>query len=125
MILADSSVWIDHLRQSNPALVRVLHAGEVCMHSQVLGELACGSLKDRALRISQWRAMPRLASVTDAQAMAFIEWHRLMNRGLGFVDVHLLAAAAAAAAAVAGARLWTRDKRLAEAASALNLAHAV
>ncbi|WP_293373253.1 type II toxin-antitoxin system VapC family toxin [Nevskia sp.] len=118
MILADTSVWIDHLRQSEPQLVGLLEAGKVRMHSLVLGELACGSLKDRALRLTQWRSMPRIASVNDTQAIAFIEWHRLMSRGLSFIDIHLLAACAAST----GLRLWTRDRRLAEVAQHLNLA---
>lgn len=117
MILADTAIWIDHLRHGEPRLVGLLESGAVLMHSLVLGELACGSLKDRGLRLAQWRAMPRIASVTDAQAVAFIEWHRLMSLGLSFVDIHLLAASAVHD----GTRLWTRDRRLAEAARALDL----
>ncbi len=118
MILADTSVWIDHLRHGEPPLASALMLGSVRMHSLVLGELACGSLAERGLRIAQWRAMPRVASVTDTQALAFIEWHRLMNHGLSFIDIHLLAACAASSQAL---RLWTRDRRLADAASELGL----
>lgn len=80
----------------------------------VLGELACGSLKDRGVRLREWAALPRIAAVTDADALAFIEQHQLMSRGLGFIDVHLLAATAR----LPGASLWTRDRSLARAAEA-------
>jgi len=118
VILADSAIWIDHLRQGSPMLSQQLNGGSVVMHSMVIGELACGSLKDRTLRLAQLRALPRIPSVTDVQALAFIEWQRIMNRGLSFIDVHLLAAVAAQP----GMRIWTRDRRLNETAQELDLA---
>lgn len=115
MILVDTSVWIDHLRRTEPELERALRQNRVRMHSMVLGELACGCMKDRSLRLRQLAALPRIAAVTDAEAMAFIEQYQLMNRGLGFVDIHLLSAAAR----FPGASLWTQDRSLARAAREL------
>ena len=118
MILVDTSVWIDHLRQGDPDLVRALEAGEVLAHPFVVGELACGNLKNRAEFLKLLRAMPQAPVATDAEALAFIDGRALMGRGIGYLDVHLLASVVLAA----GATLWTRDKRLAAVAQELGLA---
>lgn len=120
MILVDTSVWIDHLRQGDPALVTALGSGRVLMHPFVVGELACGNLKRRAEILRHLRELPQAPVATDEEALGFIERRDLMGRGIGYVDVHLLAAVALAGTA----RLWTRDKRLAEVASDLALAFA-
>lgn len=117
MILADTSVWIDHLRRADARLQQSLAQHRIVMHTMVLGELACGSLKDRTLRLRQWTALPRIGSVSDAQTLSFIEQERLMNRGLGFIDAHLLAAVVQAP----GSRLWTHDRRLGEVAEELGV----
>ena len=119
MILVDTSVWVDHLRSGVPALAAALDAGEVLMHPFVLGELACGNLKNREV-LHLLRELPAAAMATDAEALAFIEHQALMGQGIGYIDVHLLAAVALAGTA----RLWTRDRRLAEIAARLKLAHA-
>lgn len=112
MIVAHTAIRIEHLRESNQRLVSLLSRSEAVMHPKVLGELACGSLAHRTVRLRQWRSMPQIASVSDDAAMQYIERHSLMSRGLGFIDVHLLAACSAQP----GTRLWTRDRRLADAA---------
>jgi predicted nucleic acid-binding protein len=117
MILADTSVWIDHLRKGDKLLAALLEKGRVVMHSMVVGELACGSLRDRAILLRLWRNLPALAPVADEVALAFIESKEMMGKGIGFVDVHLLAAVAAEP----GTWLWTRDKRLASVAKLLKL----
>lgn len=117
MILAESSVWIDHLRSRNSRLEMLLLEGRIAMHSLVLGELACGSFKNRERALAGWEDLPRLASVSDHAAMQFIEDRSLMSRGIGFIDVHLLAAVAQKKTA----RLWSRDRRLAEVAAELGL----
>ena len=117
MILVDSSVWIDHLRSSNSRLGELLENCEVLMHTMILGELACGSLRRRVQRLRQWHDLPRLPSVSDDEAIRFIDRYSIMSRGLGFVDVHLLALAAA----TPGTRLWTRDRTLGEIATVLGL----
>lgn len=118
MILVDTSVWIDHLRQGDPDLVRVLEADQVLVHPFVVGELACGNLKSRAEFLKLLRALPRAPVATEEEALGFIDGRALMGRGIGYLDVHLLASVALAGTAT----LWTRDKRLAAVARKLGLA---
>ena len=119
MILVDTSVWVDHLRAGTPALAVVLEQGSVLMHPFVLGELACGNLKSRGEVLRLLGDLPAAPLATDPEALDYIERRALMGRGIGYVDVHLLASAALAGAA----RLWTRDKRLAAVAADLKLAY--
>lgn len=118
MILADTSVWIDHLRAGVPALTDALEQGRVLVHPFVVGELACGNLRNRRQLLELLGNLPSAPMATDAEAMEFIEHRAVMGRGIGYIDVHLLAAVALAGTA----RLWTRDRRLAAAAAELNLA---
>ena len=118
MILLDTSVRVDHLRRSDAALAAALNANVVAIHPFVIGELACGLLKSRGPVLGLLRSLARLAAATDEEVLDFLERHRLMGRGLGYIDVHLLAATA-----LHGAVLWTRDKRLKRAAVEMALAH--
>jgi predicted nucleic acid-binding protein len=119
MILVDTSVWIDHLRTGDQALADELQRSNVLMHPFVLGELACGNLTRKRGEVLRLLAeLPAAPAVTDEEALGFIERHALMGRGIGYIDVHLLAAAALAG----DAQLWTRDKRLAAIAIELDLA---
>src|SRR5213075_1323090 len=115
--LVDTSVWIDHFRRSHPALVAALERGDAECHDFVIGELACGTLPRRGEVLSLMHTLPRLAPVAHREAMALVEDSRLWGRGLGWVDVGLLAATL-----VAGARLWTLDRRLKKAAQDLGVA---
>ncbi len=117
MILVDTSVWIDHLRASEPQLVSALNAEQILMHPFVVGELACGTLRNRQEILSLLRNLPEAPVATQDQALSFIDQHRLMGRGIGYIDAHLLAATALAHST----RIWTRDKRLANLATTLNL----
>ncbi len=119
MILVDTSVWIDHLRQGDPDLVRALEAGEVLGHPFVVGDLACGNLSSREEVLKLLRALPQAPVATVDEALAYIDRRALMGRGIGYLDVHLLASAALAGTAT----VWTRDKRLAAVAQELGLAH--
>ena len=119
MILVDTSVWVDYLRAGAPALAAALEKGSVLMHPFVLGELACGNLKNRGEVLRLLGDLPEAALATDPEALNYIERRKLMGRGIGYVDVHLLASVALAGAA----RLWTRDKRLAAVAADLKLAY--
>ena len=119
MILVDSSVWVDHLRGGDARLAAQLDAASVAMHPMVLGELACGNLKDRQTLLSLWRNLPQLPAATDAEALFFLERNRLLGRGIGYNGVHLLASVSLHARA----RLWTRDRRLRATAEQLDLAH--
>jgi len=115
MILVDTSIWVDHFRKSDAQLRAALEAGQVLTHPFVIGELACGNLKNRAQVLALLRQLPSTPVATDNEALGFIERHFLMGRGVGYVDIHLLAAVALAP----GTRLWTRDKRLAAIADGL------
>ena len=118
MILVDTSVWIDHLRSGEPKLSEALEGGGVLMHPFVLGELACGNLENRAEVLRLLGDLPPAPIAKHPEALNFIERRALMGRGIGYIDVHLLASVALDGAA----RLWTRDRRLATAAEELNLA---
>jgi predicted nucleic acid-binding protein len=117
MILVDSSIWIDHLRSSEPGLVRLLDSTQVLMHPFVIGELALGSLHRRDLVLGALRDLPRAISATDEEVFAFIERHSLFGLGISYIDAHLLAATR-----LNGAELWTRDKRLRAVAQRLGVA---
>jgi predicted nucleic acid-binding protein len=109
VILVDTSVWVDHLRKGVDELVRLLDASHVLTHPYVVGELACGNLRNRREVLTLISDLPRVAVATDEEVLFLIEQHELMGRGIGYIDAHLLAAVSLAAPA----RLWTRDKRLA------------
>lgn len=117
MILVDTSVWIDHLRQVIPALVEALESGDVLSHPFVLGEIACGELKQRRQFLELLAQLPSSVTATDDEALRLIERHRLSGKGIGYIDVHLLAAVML----TEGAKLWTRDKRLQSIAAGLRI----
>ena len=119
MMLVDTSVWIDHFRQGDASLTTALEAGQVGMHSFVLGELACGNLRSRVEVLSLLQALPAMPVSTDQEVLFFIDRHELMGRGIGYIDAHLLASAR-----LGTTQLWTRDKRLRAVATELGLAHA-
>lgn len=119
MILADTSVWIDHLRAGDAELEALLNGSQVLMHSFVLGELACGNLRNRTEVLALLKDLPRAVLATDEEVLFFIEQHALMGRGIGYVDAHLLAAVTLGG----GTRIWTRDKRLRTVADVLALAY--
>lgn len=107
MILVDTSIWIDHLRHGNPALASLLQNEVVCTHDFVIGELACGNLRNRAEVLGLLQSLPRLSAATEDETLFFIEQQHFMERGIGYIDVHLLAAAV-----IRGIPIWTKDKRL-------------
>jgi predicted nucleic acid-binding protein len=119
VILADTSVWVDHLRKGAPRLAAALDRSEVLMHPFVLGELACGNLRNRGEVLRLLGDLPAAAMASDHEALQFIERRALMGRGIGYVDVHLLASVAL----TDGARLWTADRRLARVAADLELVY--
>lgn len=118
MILVDSSVWVAHLRTNESALVELLNTGRVLSHPFVIGELACGNLKNRKAVLSLLQNLPAAPVATDEEALFFIENHGLMGRGIGYVDTHLLASVSLAGTGL----LWTRDKRLNAVAGSMRLA---
>jgi predicted nucleic acid-binding protein len=119
VILVDTSIWVDHLRSGDDGLVDLLNASQVLMHPFVLGELACGNLRQRTEILSLLNDLPEIPVARDEEVLFYIERHELMGRGIGYIDAHLLAAVALEA----GTRLWTRDKRLGKLAKTLGIAH--
>jgi predicted nucleic acid-binding protein len=117
VILVDTSVWIDHFRHNNTRLAALLESGRVRSHPFVTAELACGTLRHRAVVLELIGRLPASTMITPDETLAFIDAHRLMGRGLGYVDIHLLASAV-----LDKARLWSLDKRLDLAARALSVA---
>lgn len=116
MILADTSVWVEHFRRGFPALVQRLNASQIASHPVVIGELACGNLARRPHTLAWLQHLPPVPERSSAETLAFLENHHLHGRGLGWSDMQLLAAAHAASLP-----LWTLDRRLAEAAHSLGL----
>jgi predicted nucleic acid-binding protein len=110
MVLVDTSVWIDHLRGGDVGLVELLEGGRVLMHPFVLGELACGNLRNRRELLQLLGELPRSPVASENEVLYFIDRHRLHGRGIGYVDAHLLAAVALESSAT----LWSRDRRMAE-----------
>jgi len=117
MILVDTSVWIDHLGTGDDRLVQQLNSNNVLMHPFVLGELACGNLIKRKEILTLFKDLPQSSVATDNEVLFFIEQQKLMGRGIGYIDTHLLAAVALNASV----RLWTRDKRLRAVCDSLSL----
>ena len=117
MLLVDTSIWVDHFRQGMPLLGELLNAGDVATHPFVIGELACGNLKNRNEILALLSALPSVEVATHPEALHLVDAQSLRGTGLGWVDVHLLAAAL-----LNRMPLWTRDHKLHAAASALGIA---
>ncbi|WP_298398134.1 PIN domain-containing protein [Sphingobium sp.] len=118
MILADTSVWVDHLRAENAVLTALLEAGEVLCHPFVIGEIAMGSLHRREALLDTFNRLPSVTTASHAEVMHFIEVERLFGLGVGYLDTHLLASTKL----TPDARFWTRDRRLHDAAVRLGIA---
>ena len=114
MVLVDTSVWVSHFRKSRDGLVELLNHGEVVCHPFIIGELACGNFKNRTNILLLLEALPMAFLAEHTEVLAFIQTHNLMGKGLGYIDVHILAAAL-----LSGIPLWTFDRRLGKAAEEL------
>jgi predicted nucleic acid-binding protein len=121
LILVDTSIWVDHLRRGNAELVGLLQSSRVLMHPFIVGEIACGSLAKREATLELLSLLPMAAVAEPDEALGFIEVRALHGKGIGYVDVHLLASTAL----TSGCTLWTGDKRLVDAATSLAIAYAV
>jgi len=117
MVLVDTSVWVAHLRGSEPTLKALLEQGKVASHPFVIGELACGHLTQRKQILALLQALPQALTASHDEALRFLELHGLMGRGLGLVDIHLLASARLTLVA-----LWTMDLKLRDAAEDIGVA---
>ncbi len=118
MILVDTSVWIHHFRDGDSTLTAMLERGEALTHPFVIGELALGNIRQRELVLWMLSRLPAASVATNAEVLGFIDRNALFGRGVGYVDVHLLAATRL----TAGSQLWTLDKRLNDVAVELGMA---
>ncbi len=115
-VLVDTSVWIDHLRRHDGRLAALLEDQAVLQHPFVVGELACGNPRRRHEVLAHLERLPAATEASHAEVLHLVETQHLHGAGLGWVDVHLLAAAR-----LTGCRLWTRDRALARAARRLGV----
>jgi predicted nucleic acid-binding protein len=118
VLLVDTSVWVQHFRHGNDELRGLLERGEVLCHPFVIGELACGSLRHRSQILEWLQSLPTAPIAENTEAIHFLNERSLYGRGLGWIDVHLLASAF-----LAGTRLWTMDRALKKAAEQLGSSH--
>ncbi len=107
MVLVDTSVWIDHLRKNDQHLQLLLIDGEVACHPLIIGELVCGNLKNRKEIIDLLQALPMTLEIDFEEYLYFVEEHNLFGKGIGYIDIQLLASAK-----LSQTNLWTLDKRL-------------
>jgi predicted nucleic acid-binding protein len=116
MVLVDTSIWVAHLHKGSRQLAKLLMDAEVMCHPFIIGELACGKLKNRDEIIPLLQSLPMAPTIEFDELLFFIDRNDLMGKGVGFVDVHLLASAQ-----LEGVPLWTADKKLKSSADRLEL----
>lgn len=107
MILVDTSVWVDHLRRGEKVLAALLEDGRVCVHPFVIEELACGDLPNRSEFLELIAALPAAVVAEHDEVLRLLDNEKLYGKGLGAVDVHLIASAR-----LSSARLWSKDKAI-------------
>ena len=117
MILADTSVWIEHFRSGNKELELALNQGQVAIHPWTIAELALGSLHDRSRALSMLDLLPQVRVAAAGELRHMIEARPLHNLGIGLTDAHLIASALLSPPTL----LWTKDKQLRKVAESLNL----
>jgi predicted nucleic acid-binding protein len=120
MVLVDTSVRVHHLREGNPDLVSLLNEGQVMCHEFIIGEIACGRLKNWNEILSLFNLLPMAIQAKRDEVLEFIEDHHLMGRGLGYMDMHL-----SASAILTGVPMWTMDRRLDETNKRLGISYRV
>ncbi len=116
MVLVDTSIWVEHLRYGNARLIEFLDEGRVMIHPFVIGELACGNIKNRVEILALLHTLPTSSVADIEEIIIFIDNNRLMEKGLGYIDVHMLASAI-----LSNSCLWTKDKPLANAAKGMRI----
>ena len=105
--LADTSVWIDHLHNGNDMLIQFLRENKVLTHPFIIGEIACGNLQNGNEIISLLNQLPGALVATHEEGIQFLDQHKLYGKGIGWIDLHLLASSA-----LSSVKLFTLDKRL-------------
>jgi predicted nucleic acid-binding protein len=117
LILADTSIWIDHLRSGNKEMRKHLDQGHIVIHPFIIAELALGSLKERTKTLALLDLLPQVRVAQVSEVRLTIEARRLYRLGIGLTDAHLIASVFINPSTL----LWTRDKRLRTAAEALGI----
>ena len=107
MVIVDTSVWVSHLRYGNAELVNLLNDNQVMCHPFIIGEIACGNIRNRAEILALLGSLPMSLQAKHEEVLEFIEHNKLMGLGLGYVDMHL-----SASAALSGVPIWTLDVKL-------------
>jgi predicted nucleic acid-binding protein len=115
MVLVDTSIWVSHFRTTRSDLAELLNNGDIVCHPFIIGELACGNLKDRTNILSLLEALPQAFMVEHDEVLSSIDSYKIMGKGLGYIDVHLLASAL-----LTGIPLWIIDRKLDRVAEALH-----
>ena len=118
MVMVDTSVWILHLRQGSPRLVSLLNDGDVMCHPFIIGEFSCGYLKNRSDILSLLRSLVSAEQVEHEEALRFVESNNLIGKGLGYIDVHLLASSV-----LSEVPIWTLDRKLRTASSKIGVCY--
>lgn len=116
MVLVDTSVWVTHLREGNANLEKLLDRGQVMCHRFIIGEIACGNIKNRTEILTLLQLLPLSTQAKHEEVMEFIETNKLMGKGLGYIDMHL-----SASAKLTGIPIWTFDKKLDETTKELGI----
>ena len=106
MLIVDTSVWVSHLRDGNAELENLLNHDQVMCHPFIIGEIACGNIKNRTEILSLLQSLPMAIQVSDEEVLEFIEDNLLMGQGLGYVDMHL-----SASARLSEVPIWTLDTK--------------
>lgn len=118
MVLVDTSIWVEHLRRGHVEMASLLRKGEVASHRFIIGELACGFIRNRNEVLSLLRSLPSAVEADHREAMVFLEENQLMGKGLGLIDIHLMASAF-----LSQVPLWTLDKKLRRESSRLGIGY--
>lgn len=116
MVLADTSIWVEHLRYGNKELGNLLRKTDICCHPFIIGELSCGNLKNRREILSLLSDLPTVTIAENEEVLELVETRKLMGHGIGWIDAHLLASAL-----LSGSPMWTADKRLRTLTAALGV----
>ncbi len=119
MVLIDTVVWIDHLQSNDEHLSMLLENEQIVMHPMVIGELAMGNLANRQRTLEDFAKLPEISVATHEEVLFFIEHHRLMGTGIGYIDAHLLTASVLHGAT----QLWTRDRRMMTVATEMGIGY--
>ena len=117
MILADTSIWIDHLRSGNKEMRKHLSQGQIVVHSFIIAELALGSLRARTKTLALLDLLPQVPVAQLSEVRLTIEARRLYSSGIGLTDAHLIASVFLNPSTL----LWTKDKRLRKVAEGLGI----